>query len=78
MCVHCVNELIHSLLVAAYGSRYSIHPGARKMFHDLRQLYWLRRMNDLADYKGKCQNFQHVKYEHHKTTDLLLRMPIPK
>ncbi|XP_070046546.1 uncharacterized protein [Nicotiana tomentosiformis] len=32
------------ILEEAYSSRYSIHPGAAKMYHDLKQHYWWRMM----------------------------------
>ncbi|GKD45100.1 putative reverse transcriptase domain-containing protein [Tanacetum coccineum] len=36
----------------AHTSRYSIHPGADKMYHDLRDLYWWPGMKrDIAEYK---------------------------
>jgi hypothetical protein len=28
------------ILDEAHTSRYSIHPGSTKMYHDLRQLFW--------------------------------------
>nr|GEV67964.1 reverse transcriptase domain-containing protein [Tanacetum cinerariifolium] len=37
----------------AYATRYSVHPGADKMYYDLRGLYWWPGMkNDIAMYKA--------------------------
>ncbi|XP_070014136.1 uncharacterized protein [Nicotiana sylvestris] len=44
---------------------YSIHPGVTKMYCDLKQHYWWRRMKkDIVDYVSRCLNCQQVKYEH--------------
>ncbi|CAN4119009.1 unnamed protein product [Withania somnifera] len=64
-----------------YGgrTRHSIHPGAAKMYRDLRRLYWWNGMKkDIVDYVSKCLNCQRVKYEHHKPGGLLQRLPIPE
>ena len=37
VCVPCVDDLIHTILIEAHSSRYSIHPGATKMYRDLKQ-----------------------------------------
>jgi hypothetical protein len=40
------------ILDEAHTSRYSIHPGSTKMYHDLRQPFWWTRMKreDLATF----------------------------
>ncbi|GKA48929.1 putative reverse transcriptase domain-containing protein [Tanacetum coccineum] len=39
----------------AHKTRYSVHPGADKMYHDLRDMYWRPRMKrDIATYVSKC------------------------
>ncbi|GKB20291.1 putative reverse transcriptase domain-containing protein, partial [Tanacetum coccineum] len=39
----------------AHKSKYSVHPGADKMYHDLRDMYWWPRMKrDIATYVSKC------------------------
>ncbi|GKF22012.1 putative reverse transcriptase domain-containing protein [Tanacetum coccineum] len=36
----------------AYATKYSVHPGADKMYYDLQDLYWWPRMKkDIAIYK---------------------------
>ena len=37
VCVPRVDDLIHTILIEAHSSRYSIHPGATKMYRDLKQ-----------------------------------------
>ncbi|GKB25452.1 putative reverse transcriptase domain-containing protein [Tanacetum coccineum] len=42
----------------AHTSRYSIHPGADKMYHDLRDLYWWPGMKrDIAEYVNRDGRF---------------------
>ncbi|GJX33906.1 putative reverse transcriptase domain-containing protein [Tanacetum coccineum] len=39
----------------AHAKKYSVHPGADKMYYDLRDLYWCPRMKkDIALYVSKC------------------------
>ena len=44
ICVPRVDDLIHTILTEAHSSRYSIHPGATKMYHNLKQHFWWSRM----------------------------------
>ncbi|GKA51271.1 putative reverse transcriptase domain-containing protein [Tanacetum coccineum] len=56
----------------AYVTRYSIHPGADKMYYDLRDLYWWPRMKkDIALYVSKCLTCSKVKAKHQKPSGLL-------
>ncbi|GJX31808.1 putative reverse transcriptase domain-containing protein [Tanacetum coccineum] len=49
----------------AHKSKYSIHPGADKMYHDLRDRYWWPRMKrDIAVYVSRCLTCLKVKVEH--------------
>ena len=38
LCVLAVGELRHHTLAEAHNSRYPIHPGATKMYHDMREV----------------------------------------
>ena len=51
LCVPYVDGLMVWILEEAHGSRYSIHPGSTKMYHD----------HDIAKFVAKCQNYIHVK-----------------
>jgi hypothetical protein len=42
--VHRKEALKKKILDEAHISRYSIHPGSTKMYHDLRQQFWWTRM----------------------------------
>ncbi|GKF58848.1 putative reverse transcriptase domain-containing protein, partial [Tanacetum coccineum] len=40
------------IMLESHKSKYSIHPGSDKMYHDLRKLYWWPNMKaDIATYK---------------------------
>ncbi|GKC13492.1 putative reverse transcriptase domain-containing protein [Tanacetum coccineum] len=63
----------------AHTSRYSIHPGADKMYHDLRDLYWWPGMKrDIAEYVSKCLTCSKIKAEHQKPSGLLQQPEITK
>ena len=40
LCVQDVGHLQTRIVAEAHGSRYSIHPGCTKMYHDLKKTYW--------------------------------------
>ncbi|CAN4114228.1 unnamed protein product [Withania somnifera] len=67
------------LLVRDGTLGYSIHPGATKMYRDLRHIYWWNGMKrHITSYVSKCLNCQQVKYEHRRTGGLMQRLPIPE
>ena len=56
-----VDELRDQILEEAHGSHDSIHPGWTKMYHDLREIYWLEGMKkDVVEFFVKFQNCQEV------------------
>ncbi|GJS35653.1 putative reverse transcriptase domain-containing protein [Tanacetum coccineum] len=56
----------------AYTTKYSVHPGADKMYYDLRDLYWWPGMKkDIALFVSKCLTCSKVKEEHQKPLGLL-------
>lgn len=55
----------------AHASIYSIHPGANKMYYDLRDLYWWPGMKkDITEYVSKCLNCIKVKALHQRPSGL--------
>ena len=57
LCVPNMDGLRKKILEEAHSSRYSIHPGAMKMYRDLRQHYWWRLMKkDIVEYVARCLN----------------------
>ncbi|GJX47248.1 putative reverse transcriptase domain-containing protein [Tanacetum coccineum] len=56
----------------AHKSKYSIHPGADKMYYDLRDRYWWPGMKkDITEYVSKCLTCLKVKAEHQRPSGLL-------
>ncbi|GJW36041.1 reverse transcriptase domain-containing protein [Tanacetum coccineum] len=56
----------------AHKLKYSVHPGADKMYYDLRDRYWWPRMKkDIAEYVSKCLTCLKVKAEHQRLSGLL-------
>ncbi|KAH0776336.1 hypothetical protein KY290_007747 [Solanum tuberosum] len=78
LCISDVDGLREKILEESHGSRYSIHPGATKMYYDLREVYWWNGINkDIAGFVAKCPNCQQVKAEHLKPGGLLQIINIP-
>ena len=79
VCVPRVDDLINTILTEVHSSRYSIHPGATKMYRDLKQHFlWSRMKRDIVDFIATCPHCQQVKYEHQRPGGTLPRMPIPE
>ncbi|GJW90999.1 putative reverse transcriptase domain-containing protein [Tanacetum coccineum] len=63
----------------AHKSKYSVHPGADKMYYDLRDMYWWPGMKrDIATYVSKCLTCSKVKAEHQRPSGLLQQPEIPE
>ena len=77
LCVPNVDVLRNRILEEAHWSRYSIHPGSTKMYHDLRVVFWLEGLKkDIAEFVVKCPNCQQVKVEHQKLGGLLKEIQV--
>ncbi|GKB13927.1 reverse transcriptase domain-containing protein [Tanacetum coccineum] len=55
------------ILNEAHTSKYYVHPGADKMYYDLRDLYlWLGMRRNIVEYVSKCLACSKIKAEHQK------------
>ncbi|GKC47224.1 putative reverse transcriptase domain-containing protein [Tanacetum coccineum] len=62
----------------AHKSKYPVHPGADKMYYDLRDRYWYLGMKkDIAEYVSKCLTCLKVKAKHQRPSGLLQQPEIP-
>jgi hypothetical protein len=60
------------ILDEAHTSRYSIHSGSTKMYHDVRQQFWWTRMKcKIAHYVSECDICRKVKADYMKHGGLL-------
>ena len=60
-----VANLREEILEEAHFAAYSVHPGATKMYHSIRDLYWWDGLKkDIDEYVAKCLTCQQVKAEH--------------
>ncbi|KAJ9547259.1 hypothetical protein OSB04_019802 [Centaurea solstitialis] len=67
------------ILKEPHKSRYSIHPGADKMYKNLRKYYWWPGIKrDLASSVGQCLTCSEVKAENQKSSGLLQQPEIPE
>jgi hypothetical protein len=65
-------ELRKKILDEAHLSKFSMHPGSNKMYHDLRSLYWWTRMKrEIAKYVSECDTCKRVKASHLKVAGTL-------
>ncbi|GJR24354.1 putative reverse transcriptase domain-containing protein [Tanacetum coccineum] len=51
----CFGDLRALIMHESHKSKYSIHPGSDKMYHELKKFYWWPNMKaDIATYVSKC------------------------
>jgi hypothetical protein len=71
-------DLKKKILDEAHLSKFSMHPGSTKMYHDLKPLYWWTRMKrEIAQYVSECDTCQRIKASHLKSAGALQPLPIP-
>ncbi|GJY26879.1 reverse transcriptase domain-containing protein [Tanacetum coccineum] len=75
----CYGDTRSLIMHESHKSKYSIHPGADKMYHDLKMLYWWPNMKaDITTYVSKCLTCAKVKAEHQRPSGLLVQPDIPE
>ncbi|KAD2804281.1 hypothetical protein E3N88_37658 [Mikania micrantha] len=76
--IPCYGGLRDVVMDEAHKSRYSVHPGFDKMYHDLKTTYWWPNMkSEIATYVSKCLTCSKVKVEYQKPSGLLQQPEIP-
>ncbi|GKC92709.1 putative reverse transcriptase domain-containing protein [Tanacetum coccineum] len=69
----CYGDTRSLIMHESHKSKYSIHPGSDKMYHDMKMLYWWPNMKaDIATYVSKCLTCAKVKAEHQRPSGLLI------
>jgi len=71
-------EVKGMILEEGHKSRFSMHPGMTKMYHDLRESFWWTGMkSDIARYVSSCLTCQKAKTEHQRPGGMLQQLEIP-
>ncbi|GJX24343.1 putative reverse transcriptase domain-containing protein [Tanacetum coccineum] len=77
--VHLKGDVRTLIMDKGHKSKYSVHPGADKMYYDLKDRYWWQGMKkDIAVYVSKCLTCFKVKAEHQSPSGLLQQHEIPE
>ncbi|XP_058762909.1 uncharacterized protein LOC131636300 [Vicia villosa] len=79
ICVPDNDELRKAILEESHWSKLSIHPGATKMYQDLKKLFWWSGMKrNIAQFVYACLTCQKSKVEHQKPSGLMQPLEIPE
>jgi hypothetical protein len=79
LCIPQKSEVKMDILREAHRTSYMVHPEETKMYQDMRQSFWWRRMKvDIAKYVVSCGIYQKVKAEHKRPAGLLKPLKIPE
>ena len=79
LCVPDYHDLRKRVMTKAHSSKFAMHPGNTKMYHNLKQNFWWPGMKKIiADFVARCLQCQQVKAEHQRPAGLLQPLPIPE
>lgn len=79
VCVPAYKGLREEILREAHQSKFSIHPGLQKMYHDLKRHYhWVGMKMDVASWVARCSTCQLVKAESKAPRGLVQTLPMPE
>nr|GEY36283.1 putative reverse transcriptase domain-containing protein [Tanacetum cinerariifolium] len=75
----CYGDLWTVIMHESHKSKYSIHLGSKKMYQDIKKLYWWPNPKaNIATYVSKCLTCAKVKAEHQRPSGLLVQPKIPE
>jgi hypothetical protein len=79
ICIPDNDEMKKMILEEGHRSSLSIHPGAAKMYQDLKKMFWWSGLKrDVAQFVYACLTCQKSKVEHQKPAGLLTPLEIPE
>uniref|UniRef100_A0A2N9GNM6 Integrase zinc-binding domain-containing protein n=1 Tax=Fagus sylvatica TaxID=28930 RepID=A0A2N9GNM6_FAGSY len=79
LCVPTCGDFRKRIMEEAHSTPYTVHPGATKMYRDVKAVFWWIGMkNDIAKFVAKCLICQQVKAEHQRPRGLLQPLLIPE
>ena len=74
-----LRDLRQKILDEAHRAKYTVHPGATKMYRDLWEVYWWPGMKaNVARRVAQCDVCQRVKIEHQKPVGFMRSLEIPE
>ncbi|GKB36802.1 putative reverse transcriptase domain-containing protein [Tanacetum coccineum] len=74
----CYDDLRSVIMHETYKSKYSIHLSSKKMYQDMKKLYWWPNMKADIVIVSKCLTCAKVKAEHQRPSGLLVQPAIPE
>lgn len=75
--VHLSGQCREEVLRHFHHSRFTMHPGCTKMYHDFHQQFWWRSMKKtVAEFVTHCLTCQQVKVEHLRSAGKLQPLPV--
>ncbi|GJT14763.1 putative reverse transcriptase domain-containing protein [Tanacetum coccineum] len=75
----CYGDLKSMIMHESRKSKYSIHPSFKKIYQDIKKLYWWPNIKvDIATYVSKCLTCAKVKAKHQRPLGLLVQPAIPE
>nr|GFA93845.1 putative reverse transcriptase domain-containing protein [Tanacetum cinerariifolium] len=75
--IPCYGDLRTVIMHESHKSKYSIHPGSKKMYQDMKKLYWWPNMKaDIATYVRKYLTCAKINVEHQRPSGLLAKSAI--
>ncbi|GJZ82020.1 putative reverse transcriptase domain-containing protein, partial [Tanacetum coccineum] len=76
--IPCFGDLRTLIMHESHKSKYLIHPGSKKMYQDLKKLYWWPNTKaKIATYVSKCLTYARVKVECQKPSSSFFQPVIP-
>jgi hypothetical protein len=79
LCVPQKSEVKMDILREAHKTPYTVHPSETKMYRDLKQNFWWKRMKvSVSKYVVACEVCQRMKAEHKRPAGLLKPLEIPE
>ena len=79
LCVPDCYDLRKRVMTEAHSSKFAMHPGNTKMYHNLKQnVWWPEMKKSIADFVARYLHCQQVKTKHQRPAGLLQPLPIPE
>jgi hypothetical protein len=79
LCVPNIKSIQELILKEAQEIAYSIHPGNKKMYQDLKKIFWWYGMKrEITEHVDICHSCQRIKAEHQRPAGMLQPLNIPQ